>query len=194
MKKKVLAWYEKFKTKFLLTENSHFLLNNLTLHVSDPVIQKEYDQTRSMRFDSLFRYAFTLSIAFLIYRTYQVVVQKTEILRIIYAGQITLFCVFWFLFKGRFKMFAPNLVYVYMVMQCFTCILSVYDKVPEFMLNQDRSTDDNKILITAIACQAFNYTSYRTTILLFGPITMLSEYIVLLRQRQLRYHPYSLEP
>jgi hypothetical protein len=86
MKKKILASYEKFKRKFLLTENSHFLLNNLTLHVSDPVIQKEYDQTRSMRFDSLFRYAFTLSIAFLIYRIYQVVVQKTEILRIIYAG------------------------------------------------------------------------------------------------------------
>jgi len=80
-------------------------------------------------------------------------------------------------------MFAPNLVYFYMAMQCFTCIMSVYDKVPDFMLNLDRSTDDNKILITAIACQAFNYTSYRTTVLLFGPITMLSEYIVLLRQR-----------
>lgn len=63
-------------------------------------------------------------------------------LRIIYAAQILAFTILWYLFKGRFKRYSPNLVYLYCVMQCGTTILSVNDMLPEFMLNPDRKTDE----------------------------------------------------
>lgn len=48
------------------------------------------------------------------------------------------------------------------------------------MLNEDRKTDENKILITIFAFHCLNYNTFMKTLIFFAPFVMISTYTMLL--------------
>ena len=113
----LVKWYKKVKQKYLLSEKTYYLLNSLTLEVSDPEILKEYQLARSMRFNSLFKYMLVLNVVYFLYRVYQVLVLNAEMLKLIYAAQLIGLMVVWFLVRGRrLQRFAPLVGFLYLYM------------------------------------------------------------------------------
>ena len=103
----------------------------------------------------------------------------TLIIRLLYAAQMMIFMIFWYLLKRRFKKKAPLISVFYLLQQCILVNLSYRDWLPEFMLNPDKKTEDQKILLALITSHCINYNTFLVTMIVNPILTLVAAYLSL---------------
>jgi hypothetical protein len=112
----------------------------------------------------------------------------------VHASIQALFVIIWGLVRIRHKKYAPNIVLLYIVNNCIWTVLQTKKIVPEFMLSDDLKPEETKILVTIVSMTAINYTTWRSTFLLFTFIVVPMQYFKIRIVNDLRYDPYTRQP
>lgn len=106
--------------RLFFCQKSYFILNHLTLHISDDEIRKQYNEELAKNFNKLFKSTMIVLIIYASMRGIAFVVSPSETFSGLFGTFLHLFFVsIWGLLKWRFPVHAPMLVYVY----CFTWCL-----------------------------------------------------------------------
>jgi len=64
-------------------------------------------------------------------------------------------------------------------MHCVSVNLSYRDLVPEFMINEDKKTEEFKIMLALLLSHCLNYNTFLTTLVVQPTIVLVSAYIML---------------
>jgi hypothetical protein len=104
---------KKFFRKLIYSRKSQYLLNKITLQISDPEIKKQYDIARCQNFSDLFYPKLIGAILHLLYRAYQILMLGVPYLKAIQSSQILILVVLLGICRVRLKHYAPLWIYFY---------------------------------------------------------------------------------
>ena len=108
---------------------------------------------------------------------------SAPLVRLITSFMRISFFIPWLLIKcTRFKKHTTKVAFLYVIFWCMWPNLSFRDQVPEFMIEPDRRTDEETILITLLIFHTMNYNRFLTTVILIPLIIFPSYYCQVLLQ------------
>ena len=138
----------------LFRESSHSILNLLTLQIKDKEIERKLDESRSENFKRAFWPVLIFTIGIFIYYLVNFLNGKNTTPSILIGTSIHLSLLFlWFIMRKRFKNWTPKITTLFLAIQCVMADLSLYNKLPDFLIESDSGglSATTKILISFIA-------------------------------------------
>jgi hypothetical protein len=132
-----------YKRLFFSAETS-FILNNLTLQITDVEINQLYNEALRDNFYKIWKPVTIVALFNLCVRVYQIsFVRDTPPIRLMGAFLRLSFCLMWGLLKWKFRNFKMPalLVFLYSLAWCMITNFSFRDQMPHIMIENDRKAD-----------------------------------------------------
>ena len=181
--------------KWCFHEKTYYLLNYLTLTITDPQIKNEYDIARTKNFDDSFRSILFVVTCNAIFRSLQVATNKNvPHEKIFYALQTLFFVLIWGIMRRCWKKHAIYMPYAYMLFINIITYISYDDVMPSFLQNPDKKTDEVKVLLTIVVVHCVDYNTFRASLIFSCLLVLPIQWIILKEQVKIKYDPYTLEP
>lgn len=181
--------------RLFYSERSYFLMNHYTLRIKDIEIRRHYNEALASNFNQLFKSTLTINIIYAILRVVLFIIYPSPSYAGLFGTSIHLiFVSIWGIIKWRKPLYAPPVVFFYALAWCIFTNLSWRDQLPWFLLESDRTMDENSIFVTLLITHSLNYNNFLTSLFLMPPIILCSYYSQLVAQVQLYTDPYTLEP
>lgn len=129
---------------------------------------------------------------YLLTRIVNFITGEAPAIRLITSFMRISFFIPWALIKcSRWKKHTTKVAFLYVLFWCTWPNLSFRDQVPEFMIEPDRRTDEETILVTLIIFHTMNYNRFLTTVILIPIMIFPSYYAQTYAQLTMWYDPYT---
>ena len=187
---------KKLYTKIAYRKESYYILNHITLSISDPQIVKSFDEALLQNFNKLFKPASIACFIYLLVRIFNyVTTENTAPIRVITTAIRLSFFVPWALIRcTRYRKHAPKIAFVYVVFWLMMVNLSYRDQVPDFMIETDRRTDETTIIFVLLTFHTMNYNRFLATAVLLPLIVLPAFYAQIQIEVTMWNDPYTREP
>ena len=119
---------------------------------------------------------------------------NNPLVRIIYSVEYIILWLIWFLLKYRFPRIGPVFPFLFLFNQCLFVYLSYNNWVPQFLINEDKESEEMKIFIAVVISHSVNYNSFLVTLIVQPLIVFPFAYLALRAQVKIRSDPYDGEP
>ena len=160
-------------TRFFYSKSTNFLLNHITLRLKDKEMREDYNKVQTSHLDNLFWRCLIFVLIYFVFRVLQAYNSRwVNLVPVMYAGQYIFNVLIWAVMRIKCKSLTPYLVFLFMAEHSLMVNLSYRDQVPEFMVNPDKTTEENKILLGVMICHALNYNSFLSTVVGFPLMTL----------------------
>jgi len=172
------------KKRFFKRETG-FLLNHLTLQISDPVIWADFNNERTLELDKVFVYAVVLGILNTLFQLGCVfIIKQFELYLVISSCMFNVATLFWAVIRLRVKWVPRIIIPLFFLSYCILCLFTAFQEPGTIWRGHLDLESVNIQMITVFAIMVFllTHTDFYIVLCFYAPVYIISQSLIISRR------------